>query len=327
MSARSSRLAVLLILLVMLVGFLPSSASAAEPGKPLPVPYTFLPNAALAGLKIDADAPGTNDWTCKPSAAHPEPVVLAHGLMGNKGTNWQTYGPLLANEGYCVFALTYGTSKSAPSQFKNIFGGLGPIEDSAEELKVFVAQVLASTGATKVDILGHSEGTVMPNYYAKFLDGAQFIDDYVSITPLWHGTNPGGLATLSTLGTPFGMTPALFKVFQPFFASGPQLMTGSDFFTKLRSGGGPAVDGIDYTNLVTMYDELVAPYTSGIEPGMTNIVVQKHCPLDLAEHFALVADPVTAQLVLNALDPSTAKKPRCQVVLPFIGGLTGGAPR
>ncbi len=327
MPARSSRLAALLIIVTMLTGFLSGSASAAEPGTPLPVPYTFLPNAALAGLKIDADAPGTNDWTCKPSAAHPEPVVLAHGLMGNKGTNWQTYGPLLANEGYCVFALTYGTSTSVPSQFKNVFGGLGPIEDSAEELKVFVAKVLASTGATKVDILGHSEGTVMPDYYAKFLGGAQFIDDYVSITPLWHGTNPAGLATLSTLGTPFGFTPALFKVFQPFFASGPQLMTGSDFFTKLRSGGTPAVPGIEYTNLVTMYDELVAPYTSGIEPGMTNIVVQKLCPLDLAEHFALVADPVTAQLVLNTLDPSTAKKPRCQVVLPFIGGLTGGAKR
>jgi triacylglycerol lipase len=328
MPARSFRLAALLLLVVMLVGALPGSASAAaDPDEPLPVPYTFLPNAALAGLTIDADAPGTNDWTCKPSPEHPEPVILTHGLMGNKGTNWQTYGPLLHNNGYCVFALTYGTTDKAPARLRNVFGGLTKIESSAEELKAFVARVLASTGATTVDIVGHSEGTVMPNYYAKFLGGGAFIDDYVSIAPLWHGTNPGGLATLSTLGAPYGLTPATFTVLEPFFASGQQMLKGSEFMTKMRSGGTPAVPGITYTNIVTTYDELVVPYTSGIEPGMTNIVVQKGCQLDLAEHFSIVADPIAAQHVLNALDPDNAQRPRCQLVTPFIGGFTGGVPR
>ncbi|MGH3474740.1 MAG: esterase/lipase family protein [Aeromicrobium sp.] len=311
--------------LVALVTIAPPAA-ATHP-EPLPVPYTFLPNAALAGLAIDKDAPGTNDWSCVPSPEHPEPVILTHGLMGNKGTNWQTYGPLLHNEGYCVFALTYGTTDKAPAQFRNVFGGLTKIQSSARELKAFVARVLASTGATKVDIVGHSEGTVMPNYYAKFLGGAAFIDDYVSIAPLWHGTNVGGFGTLSTLGAPYGFTPATFKVLEPFFASGQQLLKGSEFMTKMRSGGTPAVPGITYTNIVTKYDELVVPYTSGIEPGMTNIVVQKGCQLDLAEHFAIVADPIAAQHVLNALDPAHAQRPRCQVVLPFIGGFSGGAGR
>ncbi|MGI9084170.1 MAG: esterase/lipase family protein [Aeromicrobium sp.] len=318
MRAHSSRLAALLTFVALLLTGLPGAASA-ETDEPLPVPYRFLSAAVLAGLQIDADPPGTNDWDCEPSAAHPEPVVLVHGLTGNKATNWQTYGPLLHNEGYCVFAVTYGTSGLAPAQYRNVFGGLTAMEESAVEVKEFVAKVLDSTGARKVDILGHSEGTVVPNYYAKFLGGGQFIDDYVSIAPLWHGTNPAGLATLSTLGTPFGFTPAISQLFQPFFASGPQLLAGSDFMNNLRSGGTPAVPGITYTNLVTQYDELVVPYRSGIEPGMTNIVVQKVCALDLAEHLAIVADPITAQLVLNALDPSTAKKPRCRAVLPFEG--------
>lgn len=320
MRARPSRLAAVFALVALLVGGLSGTASA-EPDKPLPVPYRFLTSAVLAGLQIDADAPGTNDWDCKPSAEHPEPVVLVHGLTGNKATNWQTYGPLLANEGYCVFALTYGTSDLAPPQYKNVFGGFTRMEDSAVEVQDFVARVLAGTGATKVDILGHSEGTVVPNYYAKFLGGDQFIDDYISIAPLWHGTDPAGLATLSQLGTPFGFTPAISQLFEPYFAAGPQLLTGSEFFTKLRSGGTPAVPGITYTNIVTQYDELVVPYTSGIEPGMTNIVVQEVCALDLAEHFAIVADPVAAQLVLNALEPSAAKTPPCRLVLPFEGAV------
>lgn len=298
----------------VLVLLLPAAAQAA----PLPVPYAFLTSAVLGGLDPQASAPGTNDWSCKPTAAHPRPVVLVHGLMGNRATNWQTYGPLLKNNGYCVFALTYGVNPLEPAP---VFGGLNAIEQSAGELKLFVNRVLSATGATKVDIVGHSEGTVMPNYYAKFLGGSTKIRNYVAIAPIWHGTNPAGLATLFAAGTPMGVSPLIAQSMQPWFASGPQLLAGSDFWTKMRSGGTPVVPGITYTNIVTKYDELVQPYTSGIQSGMRNYVVQDACALDYAEHFQIVADPVAAQIVLNTLDPAHTKPVPCQLVLPFVGGL------
>ena len=315
MPARSARLAALLTL-VALVSIAPPAA-AEEPDPPLPVPYTFPVPAVLAGIRIGTDAPGTNDWTCQPTAAHPDPVVLVHGTFGNKSTNWQTFGPLLANEGYCVYALTYGTSPQAPPSFREGFGGLTKIEASAAELQDFIARVLDSTGAAQVDLVGHSQGTLMPNYYAKFLGGAPFIDDYVSLAPLWHGTNVGGLASLSAQGRRYGFPSPEFE----FFPAGTQMMAGSDFIQNMRSGGSPAVTGIDYTNIVTKFDELVIPYKSGIEPGMTNIVVQDVCKLDLADHLALAADPIAAQLVLNALDPANAERPRCRPVLPVLGSL------
>lgn len=287
--------------------------------QPLPVPYTFLTSAVIAGLGIDADPPGANDWSCKPSAAHPNPVVLVHGLTGNKATNWQTFSPLLKNEGYCVFALTYGQVKGPTPPYDQVFGGFGPMEESAAQLSTFVDKVLSATGAAKVDILGHSEGTVVPNYYAKFLGGGAKIDRYVSIAPIWHGTDLAGLGTLSTIGTPFGLTPIINALFKPYFASGPQLLKGSEFMAKMRSGGTPIVPGVKYTNIVTRYDELVAPYTSGIEPGMTNYTVQDYCALDLSEHFQIVADPVAAALVLNALDPAHPRPVPCRLVLPFVG--------
>ncbi len=298
-----------------------TAAPARAADRPLPVPYSFLPAAVIAGLSFDADPPGANDWSCRPSAEHPTPVVLVHGLTGNKATNWQTFSPLLANEGYCVFALTYGQSALAPAGTENVFGGFARIEDSAAQLSEFVDRVLAATGTDQVDILGHSEGTVVPNYYAKFLDGGPKIDKYVSIAPLWRGTNAAGLNTLAVLGTPFGVTPLVFGALRPYFASGEQLLASSDFIAMMRSGGTPIVDGITYTNIVTKYDELVIPYTSGIEPGMTNLVVQKYCPLDLSEHFQIVADPVAAALVLNALDPENPRRVPCRLVLPFVGTL------
>ena len=89
---------------------------------------------------MDADPPGANNFSCKPTARHPRPVVLVHGTAGNKNTNWQTYAPLLANNGYCVFALTYGVAAGTPKGLDQ-FGGLDSIETSAQQLKTFVAKV------------------------------------------------------------------------------------------------------------------------------------------------------------------------------------------
>lgn len=286
-------------------------ASPARAGAPYPVPYDFLTSAVLAGLRVDADPPGANIWSCHPSAAHPEPVVLVHGTGGNKNDNWQTFAPLLANNGYCVYAFTYGVLPGAGLPLNQV-GGLAPIESSAAQMSVLVDRVLAATGAAKVDIVGHSQGTFMPDYYAKFLGGANKIDKYVSLAPLWHGTNLLAAGTLTKLGAAYG-----FHVNEQAFGAGAQMIAGSQFVATLRSGGTPAVAGITYTNIATKHDELVVPYTSGIEPGMTNIVVQNQCGLDFSDHLELVADPVAAADVLNALDPAHPRPVPCRLVLPF----------
>jgi triacylglycerol lipase len=301
-----------------LVGLSASLAAApaghADDGD-LPVSYNFLVGAITAGAKLDADPPGANDWDCRPTAAHPRPVVLVHGTLGNKNTNWQAYSPLLANNGYCVFSLTYGVVAGSPVPV-NQFGGMGKIQDSAQQLKVFVDRVLQATGARKVDLIGHSQGTYMPEYYVKFLGGASKVKKYVSLAPLWHGTGSTGFMGL--LAKAFGADEDDF----PICNACPQMGSDSAFLAKLRAGG-LVVGGIEYTNIMTKHDELVRPYTSGSEPGMRNIVVQDHCKTDYAEHFEIAADPVAAQIVLNTLDPAHPEPVPCLVVLPFIGPLGG----
>jgi triacylglycerol lipase len=275
-----------------------------------PVSYDFLTSAVLAGLRVDADPPGANIWTCHPSAEHPEPVVLVHGTGGNKNDNWPTYAPLLADNGYCVYAFTYGVLPGTGVPLNQI-GGITTIESSAQQMADFVDRVLAATGASKVDLVGHSQGTLMPDYYAKFLGGASKIDKYVSLAPLWHGTNLLESAALMQLGAAYGFTPP-----EPAFGSFPEMERGSPFFAHL---GDVKVPGITYTNIVSTHDELVVPYKSGIEPGMINIVLQKQCKLDLTDHFEIVSDPVAAVDVLNALDPQHPRPVPCRLVLPFEG--------
>ena len=136
-----------IILVTAVIASLALAAPASAATKPLPVPYNFLPAAILGGAP-NANAPGTNDWSCKPTAEHPRPVVLVHGTLGNRSTNWRTYGPLLKNNGYCVFALTYGTVPGSPYPVKAL-GGFGDMRLSAEQLSAFVDQVLAATGASQ----------------------------------------------------------------------------------------------------------------------------------------------------------------------------------
>ncbi|AKU14690.1 esterase/lipase family protein [Luteipulveratus mongoliensis] len=244
---------------------------------------------------------GWNNWSCKPSAAHPNPVVLAHGLGGNGTDNFLTLAPTLAAAGYCVYSTTYGGTI-----FGDLVGGLGAMDKSAATFSTFVDKVLASTGATKVNVVGHSEGTTVPAYYMKFLGGDKKVNRYVGFGANYAGTSLSGLGTLAKA---LGLQPILNGVGCPACS---QFLTGSDFLKKLNDGG-VAVPGPQYTNIVTKYDTIVTPYTSGIlkAPNVTNVVLQNSCGLDFSGHLGLAIDPNVASLVKYHLDPEHAGKPTC----------------
>jgi pimeloyl-ACP methyl ester carboxylesterase len=305
------------------LGFVPAHATTSteaagttQPAHPkYPVVYNI--TSARAG-QPDAPPAGANIWTCKPSAAHPYPVVLVHGLGATMGENWGTMSPLLADNGYCVFALTYGASPNDP-----YVGGVEPMEQSSAQLASFVNQVLAATHAKKVDLVGHSEGTVMPQYYLKFRGGAAKVAKYVAIAPLYQGTTLDGLGTLDTQLA--GENPAAAADFAELFGlecgSCLEFVKGSAFLTHLYANGVYAVAGVQYTTIMSEHDELVTPYTSGYlhAKNATNIVVQNQCSQDFSEHVSLAFDPVVGQDILNALDPAHPGPVPCTLVLPGYG--------
>ncbi|RUP35925.1 MULTISPECIES: esterase/lipase family protein [unclassified Gordonia (in: high G+C Gram-positive bacteria)] len=263
--------------------------------------------------------PGTNNPRCKPSAAHPRPVVLVHGTGGGQQTNWGAYGGFLANEGYCVYALTYG---ALPLPWPlTALGGMGAQEQSAQQLKVFIDGVLAATGAKTVDLVGHSQGTLMPSYYLKHLGGATKVTNYVSLAPLWRGS---GGALMEPVSRFIGRLGAQDK-WVPVCAACGQMMPGSAFLDKVWSGGSPYVKGINYTNISTRYDEFVIPYISGQLPAqrpgenVRNIVVQDTCASDYSDHLAIAGSRRAAYMVLNALDPQRHIAVPCMFVPPLFG--------
>ncbi|MCX4630695.1 MULTISPECIES: esterase/lipase family protein [unclassified Streptomyces] len=277
-----------------------------------PLAVLTLAAAALVaptGAAQAASAPssGWNNWSCKPSAAHPRPVVLVHGTFGNSVDNWLGFAPYLVHRGYCVYSLDYGQLPGVP-----FFNGLGPIDKSAGQLDVFVDKVLASTGAAKTDIVGHSQGGMMPNYYLKFLGGAPKVGALVGLAPDNHGTTLSGLTQLLPY---FPGAEDLISSATPGLAD---QIAGSPFVTKLNAGG-DTVPGVQYTVIATKYDEVVTPYRSAFLQGtgsnVRNVVLQDLCPLDLSEHVAIgLTDRIAWHEAVNALDPAHASRTTCASV-------------
>ncbi|WP_159664006.1 esterase/lipase family protein [Streptomyces mexicanus] len=260
---------------------------------------------AAAAHASDAPSRGWNDFTCKPSAAHPRPVVLVHGTFGNSVDNWLALAPYLEDRGYCVYSFDYGQLPGVP-----VFHGLGPIDKSAEQLSAFVDKVLAATGAAKADLVGHSQGGMMPRYYLKFLGGAAKVNALVGIAPDNHGTTLDGLAALLPY---FPGASDLLDAATPGLAD---QVVGSAFLTRLNAGG-DTVPGVHYTVLATRYDEVVTPwrsqYLSG--PDVRNVLLQDLCPADLSEHLAIgLYDRIAYHEVANALDPAHATPTTCASV-------------
>ncbi|MCX4975732.1 alpha/beta fold hydrolase [Streptomyces sp. NBC_00554] len=261
---------------------------------------------ATAATEAAAPTSGWNNYSCKPSTAHPRPVVLVHGTFANSVDNWLGLAPYLVNRGYCVYSLDYGQLPGVP-----LFNGLGPIDKSAEQLQVFVDKVLAATGSTKADLVGHSQGGMMPRYYLKFLGGAAKVNALVGIAPDNHGTTLNGLTNLLAY---FPGAEDLLSTATPALAD---QIAGSAFLTKLNAGG-DTVAGVHYTVIATKYDEVVTPYRSQFLTGsdVHNVLLQDLCAVDLSEHAAIgLLDRIAFHEVVNALDPSHATATTCASVL------------
>jgi triacylglycerol lipase len=257
------------------------------PRRLLPLALAFL--AAVAALvPASASAAGAyNDFDCEPTRSRPLPVVLVHGTFASADLNWGYIAPKLVDAGYCVFALDYGV--------RNGVGATGDIRRSAAELRTYVNRVRRATGAKRVQIVGHSQGGMMPRYYLRFLGGARYVEELVAMSPSNHGTK-------TAEGVSFDACPAC-----------AQQATNSTFLRKLNRGR-DVEKGVDYTVIQTRHDDTIVPYTSAFLSGpraqVTNVLLQRACPRNDSTHVTVAVDPVVVQWIRNALERSGPANPR-----------------
>ncbi|MFF0491488.1 esterase/lipase family protein [Nocardia sp. NPDC004068] len=291
----------------------------------------FLAAFGYSLLNPDVAPPGVNDWSCKPSSAHPRPVVLVHGTWADAYDTFAYMSKPIKDAGFCEFAFNYGRSDlinggGAGSLLPGAYG-TGDIPTSAKQLSTFVDRVLSATGAPQVDIIGWSQGGSMTNYYTKYEGGGTKVKNLITYGATHHGTTLDGIGALGRAINNFGID-VLGPISLVVGVSGIQQTVGSDFINKLNANG-DTVSGINYTVVGTRYDEITTPYDSTFltaGPGATvhNITLQDDCGIDLSDHLTMMYSPRALSIALNALDPTKFPNLKCSPNPWLIGG--GGHP-
>ncbi|MEU6564640.1 esterase/lipase family protein [Nocardia nova] len=274
----------------------------------------------------DAAPPGTDRWDCVPSAAHPNPVVLVHGTWLNAYDSFAYLAPRLARAGFCVFAMNFGRAgvleggglgPVLPGRY-----GVGPIEDSARQLSVFVDRVRAATHADRVDVVAHSQGAPVTDQYMKFDGGADKVARLVSFGGTHHGTTLLGMATLGRMITNMGVD--ILGFYRPFIGTANvEQAIGSPFLRQLNAGG-DTVPGVAYTVVASRYDEVMNPLElaflhAGPDATVQNITLQDGCEQDVSDHLSMMYSPRAVSIALHALDPGQPA-PVCTFNPWFLGG-------
>ena len=236
--------------------------------------------------------PGAN-VACDPTREHPYPVVLVHGTFETMDQNWSVVSPRLKEEGYCVFALNYGNR------------GLEYIGGSARELDRFVNNVLRFTDAEKVQIVGHSQGGMMPRRYIKTFEAGNRVEDLIGFAPSNRGTElEDGITEPAETATPDARSKG---------ASGPcfacdQQAAGSGFLHRLNKGD-DTLGSASYTQIATEDDEIIIPFYRCFLKGEKNtrdLILQNSYRSEYnvdptITHQNIYDDPVAQEFMFDAL--------------------------
>jgi pimeloyl-ACP methyl ester carboxylesterase len=190
------------------------------------------------------------------------PVLLIHGYLATKGS-LHLLEQQLARRGHVVMSFRFGPIN------------LGDIRDSAGLIARKVESIVAQTGVSHVDIVGHSMGGLVGLYYVKRLGGRHRVRRLVLMGTPTQGT---WSALLGLITAPLGLASL-------------QLLPGSPFLQELAET--PLPKGVDVVSIGALRDWL-APVASTALEGVRNIALP-------TGHSGLLVDEEVADTVARLL--------------------------
>jgi triacylglycerol lipase len=170
------------------------------------------------------------------AAAH-EPILFVHGWNSNSST-WTTMVNRFAADGWTAAELnnwSYNTSQSNAT--------------TAGQIQTKVDQILAATGAAKVDLISHSMGGLSTRYYVKNLGGGAKVDEWVSLGGPNHGTDTANYC---------------------FSTACSEMRIGSTFLNNLNAGDETPGTTVNWLTWWSPCDEVINPDSSVALSGATN---------------------------------------------------------
>lgn len=186
---------------------------------------------------------------------------------------------------------------------------MGDIQVNGEYV-VHAIRAMSARSGHKVQIVGHSQGGMVPRWALKYWpDTRRDVDDLIGLAPSNHGTVDSAAVCATGCGPAFRQ----------------QGLLDSNFLRALNSGP-ETYPGISYTSVASRYDEVVVPNigqhgSSFLHTGggrISNVQIQSACPLNVSDHLTTgTSDPVGYAAVEDALahpgpaDPDRLPKSAC----------------
>jgi triacylglycerol lipase len=204
----------------------------------------------------------------EPGPVEKDPVIFVHGFVTPAGLAWDAMIANFEQNGYSpneTYRFGYDTTGTSNVQ-------------TARDLANYVDRVLASTGATRVDIVSHSMGGINTRYCIKFEGCAGKVDDWVSLAGANHGTDVAGLCSilLVTCQEMVPNSPVLQRLNTP-----PEITSGARSWTTLWTPG----------------DGIIIPATSTIVQGANNIQLDP-----VLNHLTMLGEPSVWNRVRGIVD-------------------------
>jgi triacylglycerol lipase len=178
---------------------------------------------------------GSAIWTSVASAV--DPILFVHGYA-RTASDWNTMIGRFEKDGWPksqLSAYSYNTSTSNVTTAEKV------VKSEVEKLR-------ASTGATKVDVIAHSMGSLNTRWYIKFLGGESTVDDWVSLGGPNHGTDFANFC---------------------FSASCVEMRIGSKFLSELNAGD-ETPGSVNYGTWWSPCDSIINPDSSVALSGASN---------------------------------------------------------
>ncbi|PYP79673.1 MAG: lipase [Gemmatimonadetes bacterium] len=196
-----------------------------------------------------------------PTLTH-DPILFIHGWNASSST-WSTMVSRFTADGWTSNELVNWSYNYRQSN-----------ATTAAQIQQKVDSILRATGATKVDIITHSMGTLSARYYVRNLGGDGKVDALVSLGGANHGTTTAGLC---------------------FDVSCVEMRPNSTFLNNLNSTdetwGTPR-----YATWWSDCDEVINPHSSVVLNGAVN--TQTAC----MSHSSLHEDAVVYQQVRDLVN-------------------------
>jgi len=208
------------------------------------------------------------------------PVVVVAGLMQDANT----VAPLAKG----LKAQGFNVTVFVPPDL-----GMGNINDYALLLRKTVNDVVKKTGATQVDLIGHSEGGLTARRYV------QTTEDAPVHTLISMGTPQQGTEVLDLTGSL--LVDSLLKGFTAASVAFQQMTVGSLFLVDMNEQNDPTPGAVRYLAIGTEKDAITQPVARSAIPGAEHVVMQQACPGRNAGHFGLLEDAWVRQVVLSVL--------------------------